>query len=62
MNEGHTALATLEIANNNNWDERKQRKFSFTTHTLVPAWPKYFLWYGKEYLETLSIGQSERIR
>ena len=38
MNEGHTALATLEIANKNNWDLRETKKrFSFTTHTLVPA-------------------------
>src|SRR4030066_456790 len=43
MNEGHTALATLEIANNNNWDEREtKKKFSFTTHTLVPAGHEVF--------------------
>jgi len=44
LNEGHTALATLEIANKNNWDENKTRqKFSFTTHTLVPAGHEVFL-------------------
>lgn len=38
LNEGHTALATLEIANKNNWNQKEtQQKFSFTTHTLVPA-------------------------
>jgi starch phosphorylase len=38
LNEGHTALATLEIASKNNWDQKETRKrFSFTTHTLVPA-------------------------
>jgi glycogen phosphorylase len=43
MNEGHTALATLEIANRNNWDEEKtKKKFSFTTHTLVPAGHEVF--------------------
>lgn len=43
MNEGHTALATLEIANKNNWDENKTKKrFSFTTHTLVPAGHEVF--------------------
>jgi starch phosphorylase len=43
MNEGHTALATLEIANNNNWDEKEtKKKFSFTTHTLVPAGHEVF--------------------
>ncbi|HLN89841.1 MAG TPA: alpha-glucan family phosphorylase [Candidatus Binatia bacterium] len=43
MNEGHTALATLEIANKNNWDEKKTKKrFSFTTHTLVPAGHEVF--------------------
>src|SRR4030066_157986 len=43
MNEGHTALATLEIANNNNWNEREtKKKFSFTTHTLVPAGHEVF--------------------
>ena len=43
MNEGHTALATLEIADKNNWDEEKtKKKFSFTTHTLVPAGHEIF--------------------
>jgi starch phosphorylase len=43
MNEGHTALATLEIANNNNWDDKEtKKKFSFTTHTLVPAGHEVF--------------------
>ncbi len=43
LNEGHTALATLEIANKNNWDENKTKKrFSFTTHTLVPAGHEVF--------------------
>jgi starch phosphorylase len=43
MNEGHTALATLEIANKNNWDEDKtKKKFNFTTHTLVPAGHEVF--------------------
>jgi len=43
MNEGHTALATLEIANKNSWDEKEtKKKFSFTTHTLVPAGHEVF--------------------
>ncbi len=43
MNEGHTALATLEIAKRNNWDENKtKQEFSFTTHTLVPAGHEVF--------------------
>jgi glycogen phosphorylase len=43
LNEGHTALATLEIANRNNWDEKEtKKKFSFTTHTLVPAGHEIF--------------------
>lgn len=43
MNEGHTALATLEIANKNNWNEEEtKKKFSFTTHTLVPAGHEVF--------------------
>jgi starch phosphorylase len=43
LNEGHTALATLEIANRNNWDEKEtKKKFSFTTHTLVPAGHEVF--------------------
>ena len=43
MNEGHTALATLEVANKNNWDEQEtKKKFSFTTHTLVPAGHEVF--------------------
>ncbi len=43
LNEGHTALATLEIANKYNWDENKtKQKFSFTTHTLVPAGHEVF--------------------
>jgi glycogen phosphorylase len=43
MNEGHTALATLEIANKYDWDEDKiKKKFSFTTHTLVPAGHEIF--------------------
>ena len=43
MNEGHTALATLEIANKNNWAEQEtKKKFSFTTHTLVPAGHEVF--------------------
>jgi len=43
MNEGHTALATLEIAKRNNWDIKEtKKKFSFTTHTLVPAGHEVF--------------------
>jgi starch phosphorylase len=43
MNEGHTALATLEIANKNDWNEKEtKKKFSFTTHTLVPAGHEVF--------------------
>jgi len=43
MNEGHTALATLEVAKKNNWDEKEtKKKFSFTTHTLVPAGHEVF--------------------
>ena len=43
MNEGHTALATLEVARRNNWDEKQTKKqFSFTTHTLVPAGHEVF--------------------
>jgi glycogen phosphorylase len=43
LNEGHTALATLELANRNNWDEKEtKKKFSFTTHTLVPAGHEVF--------------------
>jgi starch phosphorylase len=43
MNEGHTALATLEMAKRNNWDKEKtKKKFSFTTHTLVPAGHELF--------------------
>ena len=43
LNEGHTALATIEIANKNSWDEQKTKKqFSFTTHTLVPAGHEIF--------------------
>jgi glycogen phosphorylase len=43
MNEGHIALATLEVANKNNWNiEETRKKFSFTTHTLVPAGHEIF--------------------
>ncbi len=43
LNEGHTALATLEIANKNKWDkEETKKKFSFTTHTLVSAGHEIF--------------------
>ncbi len=43
LNEGHTALATLEVANKNDWDLRETKKrFSFTTHTLVPAGHEIF--------------------
>ena len=43
LNEGHTALATVEIANKNNWDQTEtKKKFSFTTHTLVPAGHEIF--------------------
>jgi len=43
LNEGHTALATLEVANKNSWDLKETKKrFSFTTHTLVPAGHELF--------------------
>jgi starch phosphorylase len=43
MNEGHTALATIEIASKNEWNlEETKKKFSFTTHTLVPAGHEVF--------------------
>jgi starch phosphorylase len=45
LNEGHTALATLEVAKKNGWNQEETRKkFSFTTHTLVPAGHESFPW------------------